>query len=121
MMKEKRRHKRINAQLELNVSSLFKQDNIKVANINAPIHVINVSRSGIGFMAESILPLGYYFNAALRLGSHEEVLYCVVKIVRCQPDPDSDAFIYGCEFVGMPNVLMYIFDEFEAENAGTEE
>ena len=38
-MEEKRRSKRIKAHLELNVSSLFKQDNVLVENINAPITV----------------------------------------------------------------------------------
>lgn len=112
-MQEKRRFKRINANLELNVSSLFKQDNVRVSNINSPITVVNVSKSGIGFTSASVLPKGYYFNAALCLGSHDETIYCVVKIVRCQPVSDSDEYFYGCEFVGMPNILMYIFDEFE--------
>lgn len=112
-MEEKRRHKRISANLQLNVSSLFKQDNIRISNINAPITVVNVSKSGIGFKSACVLPVDYYFNAALCLGSDDELLYFVVKIIRCQPIEDSNEYSYGCEFVGMPDMLMYIFDEFE--------
>ncbi len=116
-MEEKRRSKRIKAHLELNVSSLFKQDNVLVENINAPITVTDVSRHGIGFKTASILPEGYYFNAALRLGSEDDVLYCVVKIVRSVIKDEDVEHTYGCEFVGMPSIFNYIFDEFEAANA----
>lgn len=113
-MEEKRRFKRVKANLNLNVSSLFKQDNVQIKGVDSPITVVDVSRSGIGFISAATLPVGFYFNAALELGSHDDILYCVVKIVRCRPIEGSDNFSYGCEFVGLPNVLMYIFDEFEA-------
>lgn len=43
-MEEQRRSKRIPVYMELEVSSLFKQDNVKVGNIHAPIEVQNISR-----------------------------------------------------------------------------
>lgn len=113
-MKEKRNAKRYVADLKLNVSSLFKQDNIKINNIDSPITVTDVSKTGIGFQSASILPEGYYFNAALRLGSEEDILYCVVKIIRCMALHDG-INAYGCEFVGMAPILNYIFDEFEKD------
>lgn len=114
-MDEKRRDKRVEANLKLNVSSIFKQDNVKISNISSPIEVINVSRGGIGFISKSILPVGYYFNAELALGGEENTIFCVVRIIRCTPDA-NDTFSYGCEFVGMAPVLGYIFDEFEAKS-----
>lgn len=112
-MNEKRRDKRVRANLVLNVSSIFKQDNVKISNISSPIEVQNVSKGGIGFKSKSILPVGYYFNAQLALGSETDVIYCVVRIIRCTPLED-DMFSYGCEFVGMAPVLNYIFEEYEA-------
>ena len=44
---EQRRSKRIPTKMNLEVSSLFKQDNVKVNNINAPIEVIDISRHWI--------------------------------------------------------------------------
>ena len=38
---EKRRFKRMKADLSLNVSSLFKQDNMEIKNLDSPIKVIN--------------------------------------------------------------------------------
>lgn len=112
---EKRRFKRMKADLTLQVSSLFNQDNKSVINLDMPIKVVNVSKSGIGFESKSILPMDFYFNAALKLGSTPDTLYSVVKIIRSQPIEGTDLFSYGCEFVGMAPILGYIFDEYESE------
>lgn len=112
-MYEKRRSKRMKANLQLNVSNLFKQDNVSVGALAAPITVVNVSKHGIGFMSSDIIPLDFYFNAALNLGGNEDdVLYCVVRIIRCVPSENNE-FMYGCEFVGMAPVLDYIFENYE--------
>ena len=111
-MLEKRRSKRFIAKLELEISSLFQQDNVKVENINAPITVVDISRSGIGFQSTSSLPVGYYFNACLSLGDEDAKLYCVVKILR-STDLGNGITSYGCEYVGLAPVLSFIFDEFE--------
>ena len=111
-MIEKRKSNRTKVDLKLNVSSLFKQNNIEIANVDSPIEVLDISKSGIGFISKSVLPLDFYFNAALHLGSDNDILYCVVKIVRCEP-LFKDEYNYGCEFVGMAPILDYIFDELQ--------
>ena len=109
---EKRRFKRMKADLTLNVSSLFNQDNMEIKNL---------SEGGIAFESKSMLPINFYFNAALNLGSETDTLYSVVKIIRSQPIEGTDNYLYGCEFVGMAPILGYIFDEYEAEiEAGKE-
>lgn len=113
-MQEKRKTKRFVAKLELEISSLFQQDNVKVENLNAPITVVDISRDGIGFHSASSLPVGYYFNACLSLGDDDAKLYCVVKILRVT-DLGNDMKGYGCEFVGLAPVFSYVFDEFEQQ------
>lgn len=113
-MQDRRQSKRVRVTLDLVVSSLFVQDNDKIT-IDSPIIVKDVSRTGIGFVSKSILPLNYYFNAALNLGDVDSVLYSVVKIIRCEALEDNE-YSYGCEFVGMAPVLDYIFDELEQIN-----
>lgn len=110
-MIERRRARRLPITLSLEILNLYKQDNVLVSNLHAPIEVINISKTGIGFRTESVLPIGYYFNASMKLGT-EDTLHCVVKIVRSQPDQDNQT-IYGCEFVGMATILSFIFDEYE--------
>lgn len=114
VMKERRKNPRIKVTLDLMVSSLFIQDNEKI-QIDSPINVRDVSRTGIGFVSKSILPMNYYFNAALRIGDEDSILYSVVKIIRCEA-LDNDEYAYGCEFVGMAPVLNYIFDDLEKGN-----
>ncbi|ABX41027.1 PilZ domain-containing protein [Lachnoclostridium phytofermentans] len=125
-MQEKRREKRIDVTLYLKISTLFKQDNVLVQNIDAPITVINISRGGIGFYSKSNLPIGFYFNACIQLGDEDAKLYCVVKIIRAEEvketshalydieeENDQSIYRYGCEFIGMAPVLSYIFENFE--------
>ena len=78
---EKRRFKRMKADLTLNVSSLFNQDNMEIKNLDSPIKVINISEGGIAFESKSMLPINFYFNAALNLVSETDTLYSVVKII----------------------------------------
>lgn len=110
-MKERRKSKRMPIRLSLEISDLYKQDYVKVTNINAPIEVLNISKSGIGFRSESKLPIGYYFNASINLGD-KETLHTVVKIIRSQPIDDK-LTMYGCEFVGMAEVLSFVFDAYD--------
>lgn len=110
-MEERRRAKRMPVTLSLDIINLYKQDNVLVSNLHAPIEVINISKTGIGFISESVLPLGYYFNANINL-NNQDTLRCVVKIVRNQP-MEGQKTIYGCEFVGMATILSYIFDEYD--------
>lgn len=115
-MDEQRRAKRTKIQMGLEVSSVFKQDNIRVRHMHAPIEICNISRNGIGFTTESILPLGYYFDAKLNFLETGENLNCVVRILRQDKDENGKNF-YGCEFVGLSSVFDYIFDGIEGLEA----
>jgi len=110
---DRRRAKRVNVKLNLSVSSLFLQDNEKIS-IDSPIEVKDISRTGLGFISRSILPLEYYFNAELNLGGEDKTLFCVVKIIRVEALEDEE-YSYGCTFVGMAPVFDYIFDDLEKQ------
>jgi hypothetical protein len=116
-MEERRRAKRLPVTLTLEICNLYKQDYVQVSNLNAPIEVINISQTGIGFRTKSVLPIGYYFNANINLGT-EDTLHSVVEIIRCQPD--GDEIIYGCTFVGMADVLSYVFEDYDKKLQETE-
>ena len=110
-MIDMRKEKRWPAKLELEITSLFKQDNVKVENINAPIHVFDISKAVIGFTSKSILPLGYYFNARLVL-CEKDAVNCVVRIIRQQKTGED--YIYGCEIVGTASIMDYVFNDYAA-------
>lgn len=109
-MIEMRREKRWPAKLQLEVTRLFKQDDVKVENINAPIEVLDVSKAGIGFKTVSVLPVGYYFNARLELGAG--AMNCVVRIIRQQKR--GEEYFYGCEIVGTASIMDYVINEYAA-------
>lgn len=109
---DKRKTKRTDITLSLEVSSIFKQDNVKVGDIHAPIEVTDISKGGIGFISESVLPIDYYFNAKFDFGGEDNTFYGVVHIIRCMELGDGK-FKYGCEFVGKATIFDYIFEEIE--------
>ena len=108
---DKRRAKRLPIKLDLTISDLFAQDNVKANISEADIEVFDVSTRGIGFYSKRVLPLNFYFNAKIVLGDDDNLVYTVVKIIRVQKDGDS--FIYGCEFVGLPSILHPAFEKYE--------
>ncbi len=109
-MDERRRQKRMPVTMSLEILNLYKQDYELISDLHAPIEVLNISQTGIGFRSKSILPIGYYFNASINLGS-EDTLHSVIRIIRSQPDEDT--IYYGCEFIGVASILSYIFEDYD--------
>lgn len=115
-MIEKRRYKRYAANITLNISDLFDQEHINLGSLGYPIQITNISKDGIGFKSKDYIPLNYYFNAMLDLGSSSNSkLYTVVKIIRSNETEDGE-YYYGCQFVGMPSILDFIFNEYAENN-----
>lgn len=110
-MAEQKRCKRIPIEIKLNISDLFKQDNVKIKNIDAPIVVKNISKTGAGFETEAILPVGYYFNAQIQLGNQDSSFFAVLQIIRAE-EKDGKMF-YGSQFVGRAEILDFIFDDYD--------
>lgn len=111
---ENRRGKRIPVGMHLEISSVFKQNNVHVSNINTPIEIIDISKYGIGFVSRSVLPIGFYFDSRLKFEDKRDSINCVVRIVR-RKQRDDGLTVYGCEFVGMSPVFDYIFDDTERD------
>ncbi|MEE3392779.1 MAG: PilZ domain-containing protein [Lachnospiraceae bacterium] len=115
MVTDQRKFKRTPIKMNLEVSSLFKQDNIQVKNLNAPIEIIDISKEGIGFNSSSILPVGFYFNCRLQfpeIKSINNAINCVVQIIR-EKALDNGMINYGCIYIGMPAVYDNIFNQLE--------
>lgn len=110
-MEEKRRYKRLPIQLNLEVSEVFKQDNDVITDLNAEIHVFDISQAGIGFTTTSYLPEGYYFNATIVLESSDQKILTVVKILNVFK-LDDGSYRYGCEFVGLAGIFNYLFEDY---------
>ena len=111
IMEEKRKYERLPIKLKLEVSNLFKQDGIKIENLDSEIEVFDISKAGIGFMSDSKLPIDYYFNATIEFENTDEIILSVVKILYIMSIGGS-GYRYGCEFVGLPSMYHRLFDEY---------
>lgn len=107
---ERRKYNRIPINLHLAVDEVFKQDNILIKNLNASISVFDISKSGIGFISEASLPLGYYFLGRINLGN-SDFFDVVIRIVRASLENEKK--VYGAEFVGLAPFLANKVDLYE--------
>lgn len=111
-MENRRKSKRLPVNIKLKIDSLYKSGDETLKNINDDVTVINVSKTGIGFISDIELPIGFYFNAQITI-DEEKTFYSVLRIVRNQKI--NEGFIVGCEFVGLADVLSGSIDEYEQE------
>jgi hypothetical protein len=111
MNNDRRRYKRLPIELSLEVDEVFKQDHVVIQNLGASISVFDISKSGIGFISEANLPVGYYFRGTINLGSGD-FFRVVIRVVRAS-DISSSQKIYGAEFVGLAGFLADKVDKYE--------
>jgi hypothetical protein len=111
MNNDRRRYKRLPIELSLEVDEVFKQDHVVIQNLGASISVFDISKSGIGFISDANLPLGYYFRGTINLGGGD-FFHVVIRIVRAS-DISSSQKSYGAEFVGLAGFLADKVDKYE--------
>jgi len=110
MVFDRRKFKRLPIELRLEVDELFKQDYIVIKELNAVVTVFDISKSGIGFISEVNLPIGYYFRGRINLGNND-FFYVVIRIVRARILDEK--IVYGAEFVGLAPFLADKVDKYE--------
>jgi c-di-GMP-binding flagellar brake protein YcgR len=110
-MKDRRRYKRLPIELHLEVDEVFKQDYIVIQNLNASVSVFDISKSGMGFISEASLPLGFYFRGRINLGDGD-FFFVVIQVVRAHIS-ENDTKVYGAEFVGLAPFLADKVDHYE--------
>lgn len=95
-MQEKRRNKRT----ELASKILLKRlDGTSFDEVS--IEVTDVSKTGVGFVADKALTIGAVYEAYLTIWT-KEVLHAFVEIVRIEKT--GAKFNYGGIFIGMPEM-----------------
>ncbi|MGB4657655.1 MAG: PilZ domain-containing protein [Mobilitalea sp.] len=108
---ERRKYKRLPIELSLEVDEVFKQDHVVIKDLNASVLVFDISKSGIGFLSKSSLPMGYYFRGRINLGDGD-FFYVVLQIIRAE-NSDSESIMYGAEFIGLAPFLAEKVDKYE--------
>jgi PilZ domain. len=113
---DRRRYKRLPIELSLEVNHIFKQNYDIIDNLDTEVEVIDISKTGIGFLCKAELPLFYYFNAKIKLGE-SSYFYAVMQIVR-ESQKDEEYYSYGAEFIGLAPFLANKIDEYERKLQG---
>ncbi len=116
-MEERRRYNRLPVDIYIHVDSLYREGKEALEEINKDIEVIDISKGGIGFVTTVELPLNFFFNARISLGE-DRSFYSVLKIIRTRYEKEQALYHYGCEFVGLADILTHYIDDYE-ENITT--
>lgn len=93
-MEERRRANRRKLVSELVVKRLDNNEEEEVE-----IEIVDVSKSGIGFLCEQLLGIGSVYEGFLRIWT-QEVIHAFLEIVRIEKK--EEGFHYGAIFIGMP-------------------
>lgn len=109
---EKRRSVRKPFRGSIEIDELYNQERVVTSPYTVDVEFYNISKGGIGFLSTAELPLDFYFNAKIDLGNGTG-FYAVLKVVRSEPDVVSGGYRYGCEFVGLADVLAILIDGYE--------
>lgn len=94
-MEERRKNRRLELSSKLLIKRLDADDTAKEVNID----VIDVSKTGVGFMCSEPLEIGAVYEVFLTLWT-KEALHCFIEIVRIEMKEEK-LFSYGAIFIGM--------------------
>lgn len=113
-MDEKRLERRIPIQMSLSISDLYKDGIDAIMDINSSIEITDISSTGIGFISDCVLPIGYYFIADLEISRDLPQIITDVRIVRSRA-VDMEHYHYGAEFVSISPSVNKMLKKYEEE------
>lgn len=108
---ERRKYKRLPIKLNLHVNKLFRQGNKQIEGKEVDIEVLDISKTGIKFVCDRLLPIGYYFDAKIQL-TEKDFFYAVIRIVRVKEEKENE-YNHGAEFIGLAPFLANKIDDYE--------
>lgn len=110
-MEEKRKHKRLDLDVSIELERLDKDGitTLKYTHVN----VIDLSKSGIGFLSKQELEIGTYYDTKIQIWT-KEVVDAVIEIVR--REKVDNGYHYGCVFIGMTDTDALKIDIYQIFN-----
>ena len=96
-MEEKRKDRRLDLDVSLELSRIDGADGLTTLKL-ARVHVVDLSRSGIGFKTKQELDVGSFYNTKIQIWT-KDIIEAIIKIVRCREEDGE--YHYGATFVGM--------------------
>jgi hypothetical protein len=118
-MEERRRHKRLDLDVSVELERLDTEGTTTLKYVH--VDVTDLSKIGIGFKCDKQLDIGSFYDVQLTIWT-KEVITSVIEIVRCVPSSDSSEYQYGCRFVGLSETdglkieIYQIFNDLQKEH-----
>ncbi len=112
-MEEKRNSRRMSLSAKLLLKNM--QDASAKAE-EVEIDVLDVSKTGVGFICEAPLAIGAVYDAYLKIWT-EEVIHVFLKVVRIE-QTEEEKYICGTIFIGMSELdakRIEVYDVVERE------
>ena len=98
-MAEKRKDRRMSLSAKLLIKNM-NDDSVKAEEVE--IEVLDVSKTGVGFICNSPLSIGAVYEAHLKLWT-DEVIHAFLKVVRIEQTKE-EKYICGTIFIGLPEM-----------------
>ena len=95
-MEEKRKDRRMSLSAKLLIKNM-NDDSVKAEEVE--IEVLDVSKTGVGFICNSPLSIGAVYEAHLKLWT-DEVIHAFLKVVRIE-QTEEERYICGTIFIGL--------------------
>lgn len=111
---EKRWAKRMSIDANIKLRSI-KNNKAAAYNLNEDemeVEVINISKGGMAFKTQELLPLNSYYDAKVVLWT-KETFNAIIEIIRMENDGSSDDTTYGCKFVGITPADQFKIDVYQ--------
>ena len=100
--------------MQLSISNLYKDGLDAIIDLESDIEITDISSSGIGFISQCVLPIGYYFIANLELSADLPQIITDVRIVRSHAI-DMEHYHYGAEFESISPSVKKMLAKYEKE------
>lgn len=111
-MHERRKDTRYPVSVRLSISDFFKQGHGGIHDLDTPITLEDVSHSGLCFISECILPVGYFFNARVILEDRNiPPIFTTIKIIHVEIINRTN-YRYGCSFTNPTEGLDEMIDRY---------
>ena len=110
-MEEKRRHKRLELDVNIQLEKLNEDGVTTLKYIH--VDVTDISRSGLGFSAKKELEIGSYYDTKIQIWT-KEVVDAVIEIVRSEKR--EAGYHYGATFIGMTDTDALKIDIYQIFN-----
>ncbi len=84
------------------------------------VDVVNISKGGMAFTTDEILPLNSYYDVHVVLWSKDS-FDAVIEVIRMERESEDDKILYGCKFIGLCPSDQFKIDVYQIVSETEEE